>query len=39
MQRKPDIALARGTLGWEPTIALRQGLVKTIEYFSQLSDG
>ena len=39
MQRKPDIALARATLGWEPTIALRQGLVKTIEYFSQLSDG
>lgn len=39
MQRKPDITLARATLGWEPTIALRQGLVKTIEYFSQLSDG
>jgi len=39
MQRKPDITLARATLGWEPTIALRQGLVKTIDYFSQLSNG
>ena len=39
MQRKPDITLARGTLGWEPTIALRQGLVKTIDYFFQLSNG
>jgi len=39
MQRKPDITLARETLGWEPTVALRQGLVKTIDYFSQLSGG
>jgi UDP-glucuronate decarboxylase len=39
MQRKPDITLARETLGWEPTVALRQGLVKTIDYFAQLSGG
>ncbi|MDB5706272.1 MAG: NAD-dependent epimerase/dehydratase family protein [Sphingomonas bacterium] len=39
MQRKPDITRARETLGWEPTIPLRQGLVKTIEYFSQLQNG
>ena len=33
-QRKPDIALARSALGWEPGIALEQGLKKTIAYFS-----
>jgi UDP-glucuronate decarboxylase len=32
-QRKPDITLARERLGWEPTIALEQGLTRTIEYF------
>jgi UDP-glucuronate decarboxylase len=32
-QRQPDIAFAKETLGWEPTIALREGLGKTIEYF------
>ena len=36
MQRCPDIALARGKLGWEPTIKLQDGLVKTIEYFRTL---
>lgn len=39
MQRKPDITRARETLGWEPSIPLRQGLVKTIEYFSELRKG
>jgi UDP-glucuronate decarboxylase len=32
-QRCPDISLARQTLDWEPRIALRQGLTRTIEYF------
>jgi len=32
-QRKPDITLAREILGWEPTIALEEGLAKTISYF------
>ena len=32
-QRRPDISLAKKVLGWEPKIELRQGLVKTIEYF------
>ena len=32
-QRKPDISLARKELGWEPKIALEEGLKKTIEYF------
>ena len=36
MQRKPDIALAREKLGWEPTVPLQQGLAKTIAYFDDL---
>lgn len=32
-QRRPDITLARETLGWEPKVALRQGLERTITYF------
>lgn len=32
-QRKPDIALAKEKLGWEPKIHLDEGLQKTIEYF------
>ncbi|WZH37201.1 MAG: SDR family oxidoreductase [Microbacterium enclense] len=32
-QRQPNIDLARRDLGWEPTIALRAGLERTIEYF------
>jgi UDP-glucuronate decarboxylase len=38
LQRKPDIALARSTLGWEPGIALEAGLSKTIEYFRNSSN-
>lgn len=34
-QRKPDITLAREALGWEPTTALSDGLLKTIAYFEQ----
>jgi UDP-glucuronate decarboxylase len=34
-QRKPDITLAREKLGWEPKVALREGLVKTIAYFEK----
>ena len=36
MQRQPDIRLARSALGWEPKIALEQGLVRTIAYFEEL---
>lgn len=32
-QRKPDITRAQSLLGWEPKIALREGLQKTIDYF------
>ena len=35
-QRQPDITLARDTLGWAPSIPLRDGLVKTIAYFDSL---
>jgi UDP-glucuronate decarboxylase len=34
-QRQPDIEKARSLLGWEPTIALRDGLEKTIAYFRE----
>ncbi|MBQ1355669.1 MAG: GDP-mannose 4,6-dehydratase, partial [Solobacterium sp.] len=33
LQRKPDITLAKKELNWEPTIALKEGLIKTIDYF------
>jgi len=36
IQRKPDISLAREKLDWEPKVALREGLQKTIEYFQGL---
>lgn len=32
-QRKPDISLAREKLGWEPKVALEDGLKETISYF------
>jgi dTDP-glucose 4,6-dehydratase len=31
--RQPDITRARTLLGWEPKVALEQGLTKTIDYF------
>lgn len=33
LQRKPDISLAKRKLGWEPRVALDQGLDRTIAYF------
>src|ERR671917_2638572 len=35
-QRQPDITKARRELGWEPRIALREGLTRTIDYFKPL---
>lgn len=35
-QRQPDIAKANRELGWQPKIALREGLVRTIAYFDEL---
>jgi dTDP-glucose 4,6-dehydratase len=31
--RQPDITRARTLLGWEPKVALEEGLTKTLEYF------
>jgi dTDP-glucose 4,6-dehydratase len=31
--RQPDISLAKEVLGWEPTVALEDGLAETIEFF------
>jgi UDP-glucuronate decarboxylase len=39
MQRQPDITRAKALLGWEPTVALEQGLAKTIAYFEDLLAG
>ncbi|RXQ94471.1 SDR family oxidoreductase [Ancylomarina salipaludis] len=37
MQRQPDISLAKEKLNnWEPKIQLEEGLIKTIQYFSDL---
>jgi dTDP-glucose 4,6-dehydratase len=35
--RQPDITRARAILGWEPSVQLREGLVRTIDYFRGLS--
>lgn len=35
-QRRPDISLAKQELDWEPKVALRDGLAKTIDYFDSL---
>jgi dTDP-glucose 4,6-dehydratase len=34
--RKPDITIARTVLGWEPKVALEEGLEKTIPHFRKL---
>jgi UDP-glucuronate decarboxylase len=39
LQRQPDISLAKKELNWEPKIQLKEGLVKTIEYFDELIKG
>ncbi len=34
-QRRPDISLAKRELDWTPAVPLREGLEKTIAYFSE----
>ncbi|MCA9440026.1 MAG: SDR family oxidoreductase [Candidatus Omnitrophica bacterium] len=34
--RQPDISLAKEILGWEPKIQLREGLKKTLDWFSKV---
>ncbi len=36
VQRCPDINLARQTLGWQPSVRLQDGLVKTVSYFRKM---
>ena len=33
-QRQPNIELAKKMLEWEPKIQLKEGLIKTIDYFA-----
>ena len=35
-QRQPNITLAKKELDWEPKIQLKEGLLKTIEYFASI---
>jgi UDP-glucuronate decarboxylase len=35
-QRRPNIELAKSKLNWEPKVALRDGLKKTIDYFASI---
>jgi len=36
MQRCPDIGLAKRVLGWQPSVALADGLQHTIQYFKSI---
>ena len=33
VRRCPDITLAKAKLHWEPTVPLRDGLIRAIDYF------
>ena len=35
-KRRPDITMAERELGWKPVVSLREGLVKTIEWFRSI---
>ena len=37
-QRKPDIGLAISKLGWQPSVALEDGLMRTIRYFRDVPE-
>jgi UDP-glucuronate decarboxylase len=36
-RRRPDISLARAKLDWQPQVPLRDGLVRTIEWFRSIN--
>ncbi len=35
-QRRPDISRAKADLGWEPKVALADGIERTVHYFRSL---
>ena len=35
-KRRPDLTLAKEKLGYEPTVNIKEGLIKTVEYFSKI---
>jgi dTDP-glucose 4,6-dehydratase len=37
--RQPDITRAKTLLGWEPEVGVREGLQKTIEYYTEILGG
>jgi UDP-glucuronate decarboxylase len=36
-RRRPDISLAKAKLNWQPTVALREGLQRTIDWFRSIN--
>ena len=36
-RRRPDISAAQAALGWQPKVALDEGLERTVEYFRELA--
>ncbi len=36
-QRQPDISRAKDVLGWTPTVALDEGLARTVDYFREFA--
>jgi nucleoside-diphosphate-sugar epimerase len=36
-RRRPDISRAKAELGWHPTVPLREGMEKTINYFREVT--
>ena len=37
LRRKPDISKATQVLGWKPEVPLKEGIVKTMEYFRSIT--
>ena len=35
-QRRPDINVAKEKINWEPKVQVKEGLLKTIDYFSRV---
>jgi dTDP-glucose 4,6-dehydratase len=38
MRRRPDISLAKATLGWEPAVGFEEGVSRTVAYFRGLME-